>query len=251
MGEPRAVFTIAVYLMGESLMSRNCGRRSFYLGVVCAFAALLFTGTFAHAQHMFQLDWGSGFNNSFGQTDVQDNWAANSFPISNADRTHVVSISLPLLDTFTNQPITGLIYQGFDLLDPTAGGGLVLRARKDTTFSSTPGTVVTITLDTPVDFNYNSTTNEIMYVAVMIPGVPLDKFPFYCDTGAGSGLGGLLKTTPLGRSFFDVATTAGGAWDVNQGSDFITVLGGTHPVLGAGIQRPGNLALWAYGTNGM
>ena len=82
----------------------------------------------------------------------------------------------------------------------------------------------------------------------LIPGVPPTKFPFYSDTGTGSGLGGLLKTTPLGRSFFDVATTIGGTWDVNQGSDFITVLGGIHPILGAGIQDPGNLALWAYAT---
>jgi hypothetical protein len=225
-------------------MKAQFGEKSFYLSVLGAFAALLLTCTLARAQHMFQLDWGGGFNNSLGSSDTEDNWVANSYPISNADRTHVVSISLPLLDTFTNQPISGLIYQGFDLNDPTAGGGLVLKSRTDTTFSSTPGTIVTITLDTPVDFN----VGDIMYVAVMIPGVPSNKFPFFEDNGSGSGLGGLLQTQPLGRSFFDAGLTVSGAWDVNQGSDNITVLGGTHPVLGPGINSPGNLALWAQGT---
>jgi len=206
----------------------------------------LFTGTFARAQHFFQLDWGQLFNNT-SNSDTEDNWVANSFPISNSDRTHVVSVTLPIGDTFTNQPISALIYLGQDLQDPTAGGGLVLKSRTDTTFNSTPGTIVTVTLDTPADFK----VGDIVYVAVMIPGVPPTKFPFYSDTGTGSGLGGLLKTTPLGRSFFDAATTIGGTWDVNQGSDFITVLGGIHPILGAGIQDPGNLALWAYATSGM
>src|SRR5438270_5547891 len=119
-------------------MNRPFGRRNLYLSVAGAFTVLLFTGTFAHAQHFFQLDWGQGFNNS-ASSDTEDNWVANSFPVSNADRTHIVSISLPIGDTFTNQPISGLIYQGYDLQDPTAGGGLVLKARTDTTFTSTPG----------------------------------------------------------------------------------------------------------------
>jgi hypothetical protein len=226
-------------------MKPQFGRGSFDLSILSALAALLLTGTLARAQHMFQLDWGTGFNNSINNPgDAEDNWVANSYPINNADRTHVVSISLPLSDTFTNQPISGLIYQGFDLNEPTAGGGLVLKSRTDTTFTSTPGTVVTIMLDNPVDFK----VGDMMYVAVMIPGVPSNKLPFFEDSGTGSGLGGLLQTQPLGRSFFDAGTTISGAWDVNQGSDNITVLGGRHPVLGLGIQSPGNLALWAQGT---
>lgn len=225
-------------------MKRPFGRPRSCLSLLSAFAALLLTASLAHAQHMFQLDWGEGFNNSATGADAEDCWVANSFPISNADRTHVVSISLPIGDVFTDQPISGLIYQGFDLYDPTAGGGLVLKSRTDTKFSSSPGSVVTITLDTPADFS----VNDIMYVAVMIPGVPGDKFPFYNATGTGSGLGGLLQTKPLGRSFFDVGTSVSGPWDVNQGSSNITVLGGTHPLLGPGIQSPGNLALWAQGT---
>jgi hypothetical protein len=227
-------------------MNLRCRRNSFCVTMLVALAALLFTGTLARAQHFFQLDWGGGFNNS-AANDPEDNWVANSFPISNADRTHVVSISLPIGDAFTNQSISALIYQGFDLQDPTVGRGLVLKSRTDTTFTSSPGTIITVTLDTPADFN----VGDIVYVAVMIPGVPPTKFPFYSDTGTGSGLGGLLKTTALGRSFFDVGLSIGGTWDVNQGSDFITVLGGTHPLLGPGVQSPGNLALWASATSGM
>ena len=220
-------------------------RGRFYLSVLGALTALLLTDTFSRAQHMFQLDWGTTFNNSINNPgDTEDNWVANSFLLANATQTHIVSISLPIADAFTNQPISGLIYQGSDPSDPTAGGGLVLKSRTDTTFTSTPGTIVTITLDTPVDFN----VGDIMYVAVMIPGVPSNKYPFFEDNGSGSGLGGLVQTKPLGRSFFDAGSTVSGAWDVNQGSDNITILGGTHPVLGPGINSPGNLALWAQAT---
>jgi hypothetical protein len=203
--------------------------------------ALLFTGAFARAQYIFQFDWGESFNNSATGNDAEDSWVANSYTIANANQTNIVSISLPFADTFTNQPISGFIYQGFDLNDPTANGGLVLKARKDTTFSSVPGTILTIALDTPVTFN----VGDIMYVAVLIPGVPGSKFPFQLDIGVGSGFGGLLMTQFLGRSFFDVGMTPSGAWDVNQGSGNITPMGGTHPVVGPGIQDAGNLALWA------
>ncbi len=225
-------------------MNLRSRQASFYLSVLGALAALMFTGTSVRAQHFFQIDWGEGFNNSAGSSDTQDCWVANSFTISMPDRTHVLSVSLPLGDTFTNQPISALIYKGSDVNDPTANGGLVLMQRTDTTFSSTPGTVITIPLANAVDFS----VGDIMYVAVMIPQVPPDHFPFELDIGNGSGLGGLLQTQPLLRSFFDVGLTFSGAWDVNQGSGNITVMGGTHPVVGPGIQDPGNLALWAYGT---
>src|SRR5438132_2211684 len=224
-------------------MNLRCGRTSLYQTILGALTALLLAGTFARAQHFFQLDWGGSFNAS-AANDTEDNWVANSYPVNAADRTHIVSVSLPIGEAFTDQPISALIYQGFDLLDPRAGGGLVLKSRTDTTFTSTPGTIVTVTLDTPADFQ----VGDIVYVAVMIPGVPPTTFPFYSDTGTGSGLGGLVQTKPLGRSFFDIGQPLGGAWDQNQGSDFITVLGGAHPLLGLGIQSPGNLALWAQGT---
>jgi hypothetical protein len=85
---------------------------------------------------------------------------------------------------------------------------------------------------------------DIFYAAVLIRGVPANKFPFYLDTAAT----GPLMTVAVGRSFFDAGLTFSGPYDVNQGSANVTVMGGAHPVLGGGIQDAGNLALWANGT---
>jgi hypothetical protein len=234
-------------------MNAPSGARRFYLTVLSAVTALLFTGAFAHAQStLYQLDWQQIFNNSAGSTDSQDNWVANSFTVS-ATGTHIVSISLPLAGTsdhgqgFTNQAISALIYQGFDLHDPTAGGGLMLLGRTDTTITTKYGDIVTLTLNPPVDV----ASGSIIYAAVLLPGIPPDHFPFYLDISSGSGN---LGTTALGRSFFDVGLTFGGAYDVNQlpdNSANITVMGGGHPVLGPGIQNSGNLALWVNATTGM
>jgi hypothetical protein len=226
-------------------MNLQCGRRSFCFSVLTAVVTVLWAGTSARAQHLYQLDWGQAFNNSATSSDTQDGWVANSYRVSNADRQHIVAITLPIgitnTDIFTNKPISALIYQGFDLLDPTAGGGLVLMQRTDTTFTTTgPGQIVTITLSTPVDFN----VGDIMYAAVLIPGVPPNIFPFNLDNSDNAALG----TMALNRSFFDTGLNYGGAWDQNQGSDNITVLGGTHPVVGPGIQSAGNLALWVNAT---
>jgi hypothetical protein len=57
-------------------------------------------------------------------------------------------------------------------------------------------------------------------------------------------------TQALGQSFFDVALTVGGTYDLDQlpaNSANITVFGGVHPVLGnapGDVQAPGNLPLW-------
>jgi hypothetical protein len=224
-------------------MKRQFGRRSFYLTVLGAFTALLFTGTDAPAQRLYNLDWAERFNDSAGN-ETEDNWVANSYTAASG-ATHIVSISFPINDAFTDQKISGLIYQGFDLNDPTAGGGLILLSQTDTTFTSTRGDIVTITLKTPVDLN----VGDFFYAAVLIPGVPSNKFPFANDT-AGAG----LMTQPLGRSFFDVGLTFGGPYDINQlpaNSANITVFGGVHPVMmGApgDVQSPGNLALWVKAT---
>src|SRR5438128_10893426 len=119
-------------------MKQQFGRMSSLLTVLGAFTALLFSGTLAHGQAYYQLDWNERFNNSAGTSDIQDCWVANSYTASSSG-SNIVSISLPIGDTFTNQPISALIYQGFDLMDPTAGGGLMLLGRKDTTFSSHAG----------------------------------------------------------------------------------------------------------------
>jgi hypothetical protein len=231
-------------------MEPHFGRRSFYLGALGAFAVMLFTSTSARAQSaLYQLDWGNIFNNSAGSADTQDNWVANSYTV-NSSGTHIVSIVLPMAGSypdhegFVNQRITALIYKGADLNDPTAGGGLILLSQTDTTITTKFGDIVTITLNTPVDLN----VDDVFYAAVLLRGVPADKYPFYSDVAGG---GYNLGTTALGRSFFDVGLTSGGAYDVNQlpaNSTNVTVLGGSHPILGPGIQDLGNLALWVNAT---
>ncbi len=201
-------------------MNRQCGRRSFYLNVAGAVTALLLTGTLARAQSFYQLDWGSGpWNMSVGNE--------------------------------TNQPVSVFIYQGFDLSDPTAGGGLVLLGTTNTTITVTAGDLVTIPLNPPVDVN----TGDIFYAAVMIPGVPSGgsgKYPWWVDT-----MDSARNTTPLGRSFFDVGlgdpgSGQGGSFDVTkQIIANITPFGQVHPVLGGGpndVVEPGNLSLWVRGA---
>jgi hypothetical protein len=232
-------------------MKLHLGRRSLYRSVLGAFMALLLSGTVAQAQIFYQFDWAERFNNSVGSTDTEDMWVANSFTANPAGDGVITSITLPIADTFTNQPITALIYEGADLNDPTAGGGLMLVGQKTTTFTSVRGTFLTITFDDP---GVSVTPGQVFYAAVLIPGVPATKFPLQNDTvGSGNTLGMLLGTQPLGRSFFDVGLTISGPYDINQlpaHSANITVFGGVHPVLGGSpgdIQSPGNLALWATG----
>jgi hypothetical protein len=222
-------------------MKLHSGPKSFWKGVLSAFAMLLLTGTLAHAQTpvFYQLDWFERFNNSLG-SETEDNWVANSYTASGQG--FINSIVLPIGDTFNNQPISAFIYQGFDLHDPTAGGGLVLLAEKDTTFSSTPGTVLTITFDNQVAIG----AGAIFYAAVLIPGVSGNVFPFYLDSATNPSNTN-IGTVPFGRSFFDIGSTFGGPFDVNQGSANITVTGGNHPILGGSAQDAGNLALWVIG----
>lgn len=219
-------------------MNPRSRQQSLGLSILGAFTALLLTSAFAHGQAYYRLEWNERFNNSATSSDTQDNWVANSYTASAASGANIVSVSLPIGDTFTDKPITALIYKGADLMDPTAGGGLMLLGRKDTTFSSTAGagTIVTVTFDTPIALN----DGDVFYAAVLIPQVPADHFPFRSDTRVTSG-----------RSFFDTGLTFGGAYDVNQlpdNSANITPLGGTHPVVGPGIQDAANLALWANGV---
>jgi hypothetical protein len=224
----------------------NCqpGRRSFCLAVLSVLPALLFTGTSARAQTLYNLDWARRFNNSIG-TETEDNWVANSYRVR-AGGTHIGAVSLPIGGNYTDQPISALIYQGYDLLDPTAGGGLILLSQTDTTITTKTGDLLTLTLDNPVDLS----VGDIFYAAVLIPGVTGDYFPFYNDIAAASPSQSIptVGTNPFARSFFDAGLAPGAPYDINQGSDNITVLGGTHPVLGPGIQTPGNLALWVNAT---
>jgi hypothetical protein len=217
-------------------MKRPFGQRRFYLSILGAFLALLFASTCAEAQTVlgfYQLDWSGPVNNSAGSTDTEDNWVANSYT-ARSGGTHLASITLPIADTFTNQPISALIYYGLDYTDPQAGPGLMLLSETDTTFSSTPGTLLTIKLTNPVDLN----AGDNFYAAVLIPGVPANKYPFYIDTN---------RQPSIGQSFFDVGLTSGAPYDINQGSANITPFGGNHPVVGTAVPA-GTLALWVNAT---
>ena len=210
-------------------MKPPLGRRTFDQSLWGVFIALLLTGTLAHAQGFYQNDWTGPINNSAGDSDTQDNWVANSFTVRSGS-THIASITLPIADSFNNQPITALIYKGSDYVDPTAG--LTLLSQTDTTFTSVAGTILTINLTNPLDLN----VGDDFYAAVLIPGVPPLKYPFYVD-----------KNRDIGQSFFDVGLTSGAAYDVNQGSANITPFGGTHPVVGNAVPA-GTLALWVNAT---
>jgi hypothetical protein len=222
-------------------MNRQFGRR--YSSVLCALAALLCASTFARAQYLYNQDWAERFNNSQG-SETEDCWVANSYKVTDAQ--HLVAISFPIADAFTNQPISAFIYQGFDTQDPTAGGGLILLSQTDTTITTVRGDIVTITLNPDVFLS----AGDIFYAAVMIPGVPGNKYPYQNDRAGGSGAHNLPDkgTKPFGRSFFDVGLTPSGPFDVTQQvMANITVFGGVHPVMGGNpgdVNSPGNLALW-------
>jgi hypothetical protein len=229
-------------------MKLQFGEKNFLASVVCAVMALLLAATFAQAQTpiFYQWDWTENFNCSVSQSDTEDNWVANSFMAMGQGL--ITAIEIPIGDTLTNQSITGLIYQGASLTDPTAGGGLMLMGQQTITQSTTPATIVTITFDTPVQV----TVGQAFYAAVLIPAVPPNVWPFFDATSSQSS-GMSLGVTALGQSFFDVALTVGGTYELNQlpaNSANITVFGGVHPVLGnapGDVQDPGNLALWVIG----
>jgi hypothetical protein len=72
-------------------MSLRSREARFYLSILGAFTALMLSGTFAHAQHLYNFEWGEAFNNSAG-SESEDSWVANSYTVSSTDRTHIVSV---------------------------------------------------------------------------------------------------------------------------------------------------------------
>jgi hypothetical protein len=220
----------------EPDMSPPFGRTSFRLSVLAICSALQFTAASARAQVLYQLDSGNGglgFNNSFSLLDTEDNWVANSFQVVEGG-THLVSLIFLPGWYYTDQPITALVYKGSDLNDPTAGSGLILLTQTDTTITGNSSGYVEITLDAPVDLD----VGDVFYTALLMRKVPANQFPFVEDL-----------SNPLGQSFFDVGPNGQDSdWDPNQGSGNITILGGSHPVIGGGIQRQGNLVLRVRAT---
>src|SRR6266849_6423723 len=139
-----------VFFLGGSLMKRQLRVRVFAVLVGVAFAALMSHASVARAQVQYRWDNGAfteRFNNSEG-TETEDNWVANAFQVVDGG-THIVSIEFPIGETYTDLTVDAVIYQGFDLRDPTAGGGLVRLSTTETTITATQGSLVTITLETP------------------------------------------------------------------------------------------------------
>jgi hypothetical protein len=184
----------------------------------------------ARADGVYHLDDGTAeevFNNSEG-TETEDNWVANSFEVAR-EGTRLESLTFYLGRPFNNIDVTGVIYLGSSLTDPS---GLVRIATVDTTVTGNQNTFATITFDNPVDLP----PGTIYYAALLIRNVPGDFFPFGND-----------KDNPQGRSFFDVGPTQGAPYDLDMTQN-ATVLGGTHPVVGSGVQSAGNLMLRVNAT---
>jgi hypothetical protein len=203
--------------------------------MLLAIPGLLITSQASRAQVTYQVEnlaAGSAhqiFNNSQG-TETEDCWVANSFIVA-AGGTRLNSITFLVGSALTGQSVTAAIYTGTSLTNPS---GLVRIVPSTTTVSVTAltNTFQTITLATPV----NLSVGQIFYAALLMPGVPGTLFPFSSDATTPG------PPPPLNRSFFDVGPTQGAAYNLDMTQN-ATVLGGTHPVVGAGVQSPGNLAL--------
>jgi hypothetical protein len=214
------------------MKQRFCVRHLCVITTFCL-AALFLSGPFSRADVVYRYDTGAAterYNNSEG-VETEDNWVATAFVVV-AGGTRLVSIDYPMGETYFAQPVSAVIYSGADISDPSAGGGLVRLQTTDTTLTGAAGDVATLTLDTPVDFN----EGDVFYAAILIPGVTGDKFPFFNDTSA-----------PSGHSFFDVGPAQGAAYDLDNTAN-ATVLGATHPVVGAGVQSAGDTWLRVNAT---
>lgn len=215
-------------------------RHAFGLHLILALVCLLGAGTLGQAQVQYKLDMypdvgNEGFNNSF-DTDIEDNWVANSFQVVDGG-TRLVSIEIINSSALNNQPATVLIYSASDPMDPTSLTAILQTT--NTTLTAPATTTLTITLDTPVDLN----VDDIFYAAILMPAVPGNLFPFRLDFVFQHPE---LSPPFLGRSFFDVGPMIG----VHQGGTFDptmlppnpTAMGATHPVVDM-AQDPGNLVL--------
>ncbi len=214
-------------------MKQRFWTNNFYAMVATISATLLVTGAVARADILYRWDTGvftERFNDSEG-TETEDNWCTNGFAVVDGG-TRLLSIEYPSGENFTDQPVTAVVYQGADISDPSAGGGLVLLQSTDTTITVVRGGTATIVLDTPVDLN----VGDVFYAGLLIRGVTGDLFPFYND-----------GTIPLGHSFFDVGPAQGAPYDITMTQN-ATVNGGTHPVVDSGVQSPGTTLLRVNAT---
>jgi hypothetical protein len=218
------------------------------LGIV---AILVFTGgVYSGGTYLYQNDDGTAqevFNNS-DTNEVEDNWVANSYTVVDG-ATRLLSINW----TYGNaaggvnpplvaQPATVAIYQGSDIYDPQAGGGLVLLQSNDVVFDANPGDTVTLDLGGPVDFN----VGDVFYAAILIRAIPGTIFPMT------SQIDGSVDPI-LGQSFWDVGPGTGpphhqtGDYDINNTST-ATVLGFQRDDYLSPAQDAGNLWLRVNAT---
>lgn len=220
------------------VMKRATGIRSgFVWGVVCLCALSAPRTTWAY---LYTLEPNGGvaqfFNNSAG-TETEDNFVANSFTIvPGGTRLTAVNFLAGPGSITANQPATVAIYTASSLTDPHANGGLMPVATTTTTLAQEPAgppMSYTITLNQPVDL----AVGQVFYAGLLLPAIPAKLDPFGVDP----------FSTDLHRSFFDVGPTMGAAYNVDNTGN-LTVLGGTHPVLGSGVQPAGNLVLTVAAT---
>jgi hypothetical protein len=211
-------------------------KRNFLVMVAGIAATMMVAGSTARAQVVYRWDNGifqERFNNSEG-SETEDNWVANAFVVVDGGN-RLLSIDWPMGETYSAQAVTVAVYQGVDISDPSAGGGLVLLQTNDATVTGAQFSVANIPIDPPVDMN----VGDVFYAAFLIrqvPSAPTCCYPFLNQTDA-----------PAGHSFFDVGPAQGADYDITMTQN-ATVNGGIHPVVDSGVQSAGNTHLRVNAT---
>src|ERR1700687_696099 len=218
--ETSRISTLLNLLRGNFMMQRF--KISTFAMAVVGLVATLIVAPNARAQVVYQVDSGSYtelFNNSQG-VETEDNFVGVLYTAV-AGGTRLLSIDLGVgRNVPDNEPVSLAIYS-FDVATYTR------IATTETTVTGTEGSVVNLPLDNPVDLN----EGDMFLAAVLMRSVPGDWFPFLND-----GL------SPHGTSYFDVGPNQGDPYDLDNLTN-LTLLGDTHPVVGAGLQSPGDLFL--------
>jgi hypothetical protein len=208
----------------------------------CIVTLLCLTTSVARSQVTYQIDgWPppSGnyeiFNNSAG-AETEDDWVANSFQaVANGNR--INSLTFLVGSALTNRSVTVALYTGNSLTNP-AGLSRIAASTNTVNLTSATGIFQTIPFAQPIDL----AVGQIFYAAILMPGVPGNLFPYSDDH----------FTTPpsptfLQRSFFDVGPTQGAPYNLDDTSR-ATLMGGTHPVVGGGVQSAANIVLRVNGS---
>ena len=196
----------------------------------------------ARAQVTYQLDgWPPAtgnyeiFNNSQG-TETEDDWVANSFTaVAGGNRLN--SITFAVGSALSSRPVTIAIYTGTSLTNPS-GLTRIVASTTNVNVTAAAGALQTIPFAAPVDLP----VGQVFYAAMLMRGVPGNLFPYTDDhftVGASPPI--------MNRSFFDVGPTQSAPYNLDSTSN-ATVLGGAHPVVGAGVQSASNLVLRVNGS---